>query len=263
MRIFRVGQSLAGAGLLAWVAAVALGGPSTANTAIASEIAESAAASSFALFLDRLMGAESAGLTHAKNPRSTALGPFQFIKSTFLDVARRHFPTEVADLSDEQLLERRTDRAFSRRAAEAFSRDNIGRLKQQGLQATFAQLRLAFLLGAADAARLVQADPQTPVVRLLSAPVIKANPFMARMTAADLLAKSVRDIEIDRTATMVIERPEARARPMGRRQVSSAKVRTVVVGRTCSRKLPSCGKLLALNAKKNVTNRASRSRGKV
>jgi len=38
-------------------------------------------------FLDRLMLAESSGQLDARNPRSTALGPFQFIESTFLEVA--------------------------------------------------------------------------------------------------------------------------------------------------------------------------------
>ena len=46
----------------------------------------------FHTFLDRLMGAESAGRSHAKNPRSSALGPFQFINSTFLAVMRRAVP---------------------------------------------------------------------------------------------------------------------------------------------------------------------------
>jgi hypothetical protein len=158
------------------------GQPSSAqhSITIAGEVAERATDASFQTFLDRLMGAESAGVDHAMNPRSTAVGPFQFIKATVLDVTRRHFPTEVAGLTVAQILRRRTERDFARRAAEAFSRDNIGHLKRQGLEPTFAQLRLAFLLGAGDAIRVVQAEPQKPVVQILSSSVIKANPFMAR-----------------------------------------------------------------------------------
>ena len=70
-------------------------------------------------FLDRLMTAESGGHLHKKNPRSTALGPFQFIESTFLFVVNRHFQSEVAGLTEQQVLARRTDMAFSRRAARA------------------------------------------------------------------------------------------------------------------------------------------------
>jgi hypothetical protein len=94
------GLSLAGAGLLGCIVAVAPGGSGSAHNTIAGEIAERATDASFQTFLDRLMGAESAGADHAKNPRSTAVGPFQFIKATFLEVTRRHFPTEVAGLTD-------------------------------------------------------------------------------------------------------------------------------------------------------------------
>jgi hypothetical protein len=48
---------------------------------IASEVAESAPAASFEIFLDRMMAAESAGRSDAKNPRSTALGAFQITRS--------------------------------------------------------------------------------------------------------------------------------------------------------------------------------------
>ena len=62
----------------------------------------------FDMFLDRLMRAESGGRDTAANPRSTALGPYQFIKSTFLDLARRHFGIEVQELSEDEILRLRT-----------------------------------------------------------------------------------------------------------------------------------------------------------
>ena len=68
-------------------------------------------------YLDRLMAAESGGRLDAKNPRSTALGPFQFIESTFLFVVNEDFPSEVASLTREQVLALRTEIGFSRRAA--------------------------------------------------------------------------------------------------------------------------------------------------
>src|SRR5262249_58306119 len=72
-------------------------GPGTAASApppVAAEKSGPAATadrSAFDSFLDHLMRAESGGRDTAANPRSTALGPYQFIKSTFLDLARRHF----------------------------------------------------------------------------------------------------------------------------------------------------------------------------
>jgi hypothetical protein len=262
VRTFCVGPSLAGAGLLVCVFSTVFGAPSSANSAIAHEIAESAPAQSFQTFLDRLMAAESAGVNDAKNPRSTAFGPFQFIKSTFLEVTRRHFPTEVSGLTDAQILERRAERDFSRRAAEAFSRDNIGHLKRHGFAPTFSHLRLAFLLGAADAVRVVEAEPQQPVVQVLSAPVIKANPFMARMTAADLLAKSVRDVERDRTQTMAVA-GSLQVRSLAHARTGSGTIRRKAqAGRQekCNPKLASCRKFSAMSAKKSAPSRTRASK---
>lgn len=145
-------------------------------------------------FLDRLMMAESDGRLHARNPRSTALGPFQFIESTFLEVARRHFPDEVAGLTDAQILAKRTDPEFSRRAALAYTRDNAAHLAGHGVEATSVNLRLAFLIGPTGAARLLQATADTPVSAILGSEVLTANPFMASMTAADLLRKAALDL---------------------------------------------------------------------
>jgi hypothetical protein len=142
------------------------------------------------------MAAESGGRKNAKNPRSSALGPFQFIRSTFLDIARRHLPTEIAGLSEEAILELRRNRELSRRAAAAFCRESVKLLKEEGIRPTFAHLRLAFLLGPADAARVIQAQERTPVRELLSPAVIKANPFMRGMSVSDLLAKSGEDLSM-------------------------------------------------------------------
>jgi outer membrane biosynthesis protein TonB len=158
------------------------------------QLALGAPDAAFETFLDRLMRAESAGRDSAANPRSTALGPFQFIKSTFLAVMRRHFPADVANLNDRDILALRTDRGFARRAAEAFSRDNMDFLADRGLKPTFGHLRLAFLLGPSAAAKVVEAAPNKPVSHILDGSVIVANPFMRRMTAGELVARATRDV---------------------------------------------------------------------
>jgi hypothetical protein len=147
-----------------------------------------------AQFLDRLMRAESGGVLNARNSRSTALGPFQFIDATFLSVARRHFPAETASLKPVRILALRTDLAFSRRAAEAYTNDNAAILTGAGLPATFPNLRLAFLLGPGGAVKVLQADPATPLAKLLPLGVLHANPFMRTMTAAGLSARTVREV---------------------------------------------------------------------
>jgi hypothetical protein len=184
------------AAAVAFVACIAAAAriDASASNSIADTYVETASPAEFDTFLDRLMSAESAGRAHAKNPRSTALGPFQFIKSTFLEITRRHFPADIAGLSQSQVLGLRTDHDLSRRAAAVFCKESARYLKEQGFEPTFTHLRLAYLLGPADAARIMKADQQTPVVGLLSPAVIKANPFMRRMQVGDLLAKSERDV---------------------------------------------------------------------
>ena len=160
------------------------------------------------VFLDRLMRAESSGNAEARNPRSTAVGPFQFIEATFLDVTRRHFPDEIAGLSETEILSMRTNPAFARRAALAYTGDNAARLKDEGQAATSVNLRLAFLLGPTGALRLLRAEADTPVAKLFATEVLTANPFMAQMTAADLIRRAVYDLSDDR---VVAGLPRARS----------------------------------------------------
>lgn len=147
-------------------------------------------------FLDKLMMAESGGRLTAKNPRSSALGPYQFINSTFIEVVDRHFPDEVEGLSRSQILALRTDMDFSRRAATAFNTDNADYLRERGLPATFANLRLSYLLGAPGAAQMLRAGANTPLTKVLPAPVIRANPFMRRLTVAGLVSRAEREVGI-------------------------------------------------------------------
>ena len=145
-------------------------------------------------FLDRLMAAESGGRLDAKNPRSTALGPFQFIESTFLFVVNKYFPSEVASLTREQVLALRTDMAFSRRAAGAYSNHLISALKTEGLPATTVNVRLAFLVGPAAAVRLLKTAPDQPLKKALSADAIAANPYISGATIANLVQKAAADM---------------------------------------------------------------------
>ena len=145
-------------------------------------------------FLDRLMAAESGGRLYKKNPRSTALGPFQFIESTFLFVVRRHFPSEVTGLSERQVLALRTDMVFSRRAAAAYANDLMSALKDSGLPVTTANVRLALLVGPFAAVRVLKTRPNQPLRRVLSAEAIAANPYMSGATVAMLVRKAATDV---------------------------------------------------------------------
>lgn len=193
-------------------------------------------------FLDRLMQAESAGRLTARNPRSTALGPFQFIESTFLAVARRYFPGETQSMTPPQILALRTNLEFSRRAAEAYTKENAAVLQSEGVAATYPNLRLAFLLGAAGAVKVLKAPPDTPLSRLLGPAVLIANPFMITMTARGLAQRSARDIAqpVD-TQQSVILPPGA---------VPPKRTAKPAVSVRCNLRLPSCRRWVALQTAK-------------
>jgi hypothetical protein len=164
--------------------------------AVAAEGSEQASPQAFQMeeFLDQLMAAESGGQQHKKNPRSTALGPFQFISSTFLVVVNKHFPHEVTGLTERQVLARRTEIVFARRVARAYANDLISALKNNGLGATPLNVRIAFLVGPSAAVRLLKSPPHKPLKGVLSAYAIAANPFMAGATIARLVQKAAADV---------------------------------------------------------------------
>lgn len=193
-----------------------------------------------ARFLDRLMVAESGGRDDARNPRSTALGPFQFIESTFLEVTRRHFPAETGGLSPAALLQLRTNRAFARRAAEAFTRDNAAHLAAAGIEPTFANLRLAFLVGPGGAVRVLKAEPRTLAISILGSQVAQANPFMAGMSVADLAQWSARNVAVGDLAATRLAADPAR---LAATPVSKAKPAIAV---RCNQALASCRRWVTL-----------------
>ncbi len=201
-------------------------------------------------FLDRLMMAESGGRDGARNSRSTAVGPFQFIRETFLYVVRRHFAEETASLSPVAVLGLRTDRAFARRAAEAYAKDNAAHLAGEGLPTSFTNLRLAYLAGPSGAVRLLRAPPETKVARLLSAAAISANPFMAHMTAEALIAKCARDIEVDPRNMAGIAANSVRASDASRPGFAIK----------CNQKLPACRRWVALRSVQSDRNLARSQR---
>lgn len=214
------------------------------NTSTPSPKPSGEAEMSMSVFLDRLMVAESGGRDYARNPRSTATGAYQFLESTFLDILRRHFPEKAQKLSVSDQLALRLDRAFSRKAAEIFTKENAAALVANGHKPTFPNLRLAFLLGPAGASRILDLDATAPVALVLAPGVIAANPFLARMTAADLIQRAARDISLESSATASLQGGDLmkRARPKG----PLIKVR-------CNLRLASCKRWLALKKRQLAT----------
>ena len=234
-------------------------------------------------FLDRLMAAESGGYQYKKNRRSTALGPFQFIESTFLFVVKRHFASEVTGLSERQVLALRTDMVFSRRAAAAYVKDLMSALKDSGLPVTPANVRLAFLVGPFAAVRMLRTRPDQPLRRVLSAEAIAANPYMSGATIRMLVRKAAIDVSAtalrrpdllnaepadaavnsgreptgtlaamsaDSPADATLEREQAGAPVAPEGEATAATPTDVPLGVKCEIGLASCRKWIALQERK-------------
>lgn len=194
------------------------------------------------MFLDRLMMAESGGRAEARNPRSTALGPFQFIESTFVSVAKRYFASETAGLGLQQVLALRTDVGFSRRAAEAYTRENAAVLKASEVEPSYPNLRLAFLLGPGGAIKVLKVPLDTPLSAVLGPAVLIANPFMVTMTARGLVARSAREVNQSPDSTHGV------AVAPGALPSRAALGPSIAVA--CNLKLPSCKRWLSLQQAK-------------
>lgn len=195
------------------------------------------------LFLGHLMLAESGGRLNARNPLSSALGPFQFLSTTFLDIVRRNFPSLAEAKSDAEILALRTDAEVAWNAALIYTRENVRFLSEHGADISGANLRLAFFIGPSAALKVLEAKPEEPLKNILSVAALEANPFLSKMTAAALIERSSRE------AAGVGSRFNAAA---AARQGEKPKIAVL-----CNLKLPSCRKWLALAEKRMGTKEAS------
>lgn len=135
---------------------------------------------------DRIIGVESGGDANARNPNSSAGGAGQFIDSTWLDMLAKNRPDLTG--SRDELLALKSDPALSREMTAAYAAQNSGILKQAGLPVTPGTTYLAHFAGPQGAVGLLNADPSAPAGAVLGAGVVKANPFLANMTAGDVAA---------------------------------------------------------------------------
>ena len=137
--------------------------------------------------IDSIIGVESGGNPNARNPNSSASGLGQFIDSTWLATIRQARP-DLANKSDEELLALKTDPQLSREMTQAYADQNRAILTKAGVPVTDGNTYLAHFAGPGGAVKVLQADPTAPVADILGPAVVKANPFLATMTAADLQA---------------------------------------------------------------------------
>jgi hypothetical protein len=129
-------------------------------------------------YLAATRAAESGGNRFAKNPRSSAAGPFQFIDSTWNAIADR-------DPSDGITRDGRFDDEQNRAAMEIFTRENANALMGAGIRPTHGNLYAAHFLGPGGATEVLSQPDGTPLSALVGQDVLQANPFLAGMSVGD------------------------------------------------------------------------------
>jgi len=235
------GLTMRNAGIVSLVAFLLSGSPALAEKQI--DLPALKPSQSETLFLDRLMMAESGGRLNAKNPRSSALGPFQFIRSTFYAIVNRHMPALTSGKTYPEIMRLRVNMKVARAAALLYTRENAAYLNGRGVKPEAGHLRLAFLVGPAGASKVIAAKPKTPLSDLLSASAIRANPFMRRMTAAQLVERA--------------QREAAGLKPLPIMAMKNKSAVPPQINVRCNLKLASCRKWLYL-AKKRLAKKLAR-----
>jgi hypothetical protein len=146
--------------------------------------------------VERIIDVESNGNPNAKNRRSSATGPGQFLNETWLEMIRAHRPDLSHGRNQNEILELRRDPKLAREVTMRFAERNSAMLKQRGLPVTPGTVYLAHFAGAAGAVAILSAPESAdaalimasadPTGRTKREKIIKANPFLERFTVADL-----------------------------------------------------------------------------
>lgn len=150
------------------------------GTLVASEAVEA--------LTDQIIRVESAGNADAKNPLSTATGLGQFIESTWLRMMRDYRPDLTRTMSRADLLELRKDPTLSREMVQNLARENENFLRARGHQVDAGRLYLSHFLGPGGAHKVLSSRDDQTVLEVMGAGVVRANPFLANYTVADLQA---------------------------------------------------------------------------
>ncbi len=136
--------------------------------------------------IGRILGIESGGDANATNPNSSATGAGQFINSTWLDTIGKYRPDLTEGKSQQEILDLRKDPNLSAEMTANYARQNAATLTNAGQPVTPGTTYLAHFAGPQGAVKVLGAPENMPVSQILGIGVVKANPFLANMTAADL-----------------------------------------------------------------------------
>jgi len=145
---------------------------------------------------EQIIKVESDGNPNAKNKASSATGLGQFVNETWLILMRTNRPDLIKGRSEGEILEMRRDAAVAREITLRFTEQNAWILRKRGLPVTPGTLYLAHFAGSAGAVAILSADGQADAATIMASAdatrrtnrekLVKLNPFLDRLTVADL-----------------------------------------------------------------------------
>ncbi|WP_330647220.1 hypothetical protein RPE78_14440 (plasmid) [Thioclava litoralis] len=169
----------------------------------------------------RIIHVESGGQANARNPRSSALGPGQFIISTWLRMISQYHPELMQTLTRDEVLALRTDPVLSVEMVYALTRENRRYLAANGIPITAGRLYLAHFLGPQGAVQALRADPDALVSTVMGANVVSANPFLTGRSIADLQIWAERKVGGKSTASLPLASTQSPATRAYRRAIDT------------------------------------------
>ena len=146
--------------------------------------------------VERIMAVESNGDPNAKNSRSSAMGPGQFLDETWLNLVRAYRPDLFRGRNARETLDLRREPKLAREIIERFVERNVAMLRQRGLPVTAGTVYLAHFAGGAGAVAILSAPDNSDAALVIASAnstgrtkrerLIKANSFLDHFTVADL-----------------------------------------------------------------------------
>jgi hypothetical protein len=159
--------------------------------------------------VDQIIKVESNGDPNAKNKRSSAAGLGQFLDETWLLLIRAYRPDLSKQRTEGEILALRRDPSVAREITARFTERNAHVLRKRGLPVTPGTLYLAHFAGAAGAVAILSALEEAHAASVMAGAdatgrtrpekLIKANPFLARFTVADLKSWADRKMRTNRS----------------------------------------------------------------
>jgi len=119
-----------------------------------------------------------AGEGTGKNPDSSAYGPYQFIDSTFVGQFRKHYPEQARGMSDRDIVRLKNSpegREISADLGPKFIAENAKVVENAGFEPNAGNVYLAHFLGPRDALRVLRANPEDSVAKIVDPDSIRAN----------------------------------------------------------------------------------------